>query len=182
MWYPATVSVAATAEPVSGSEAQDHLRAGVDGPDASYITLLIAAARNHVEAYCGARFATQTVVAKCDAFVDMVRLPEAPVQSVSSVSYVDSAGITTTLATSVYELRSDGMDAAIVLKYGQVWPVIQPGSRIAVTMIVGYATVPPAVKAAMLLRIGEAYENREGATGSAWGAMDSLLSNYRRGV
>ncbi len=112
-----------------------------------------AAARSHVEAYCGTRLASQTVSIKCDGFSDFVRLSESPVQSVSSVSYVDASGATQTLSADVYELRSDGLEAAIVLKYGQAWPSIRQGSRITVTVVVGYAAVPPAIVHAMLLRI-----------------------------
>ena len=181
MWYPAAITVAAETEPVTLAEATAHLR--VDGTaDDDLIGALIAAARNHVENYCGLRFASQTIAAKCDSFADLARLPEAPAQSVSSITYVDTAGETQTLATSVYEMRADGLEAAIVLKYGQTWPAIQSGSRITVALVVGYVTIPPAVKAAMLLHIGASYEQRENAGAAGWTAMDSLLANYRRGA
>jgi uncharacterized phiE125 gp8 family phage protein len=179
MWYPASITVAAAAEPITLGEAQDHLRADLAVEEA-HVRLLIASARAHVEAYCGVRFATQTVTAKCDSFADMARLPEAPVQSVTSISYVDTAGTTQTLSTDVYELRADGLDAAVVLKYGQTWPATQPGSRITVVAVVGTETIPPPVKLAMLLHLGQSYEQRENAKAEGWTALDSLLCNYRR--
>ncbi|TIN10389.1 hypothetical protein [Mesorhizobium sp.] len=181
MWYPATVTVAATAEPVSLVEAKRHVHAEDFVDDDAELALLIAAARDRVEKYCNTRFATQTVVVKCDCFGDMARLSEAPVQSVSSITYVDTDGVTQTLATSVYELRSDGLESSIVLKYGQSWPSIQTNSRITLTAVVGTADVPAAVKHAMLLSLADGYEMRENAAASAWTAIDVLLSNFRRG-
>lgn len=180
MWYPATVTVAATAEPVTLVEAKRHIHAEDFADDDSQIDLLVAAARNHVEKYCNTRFATQTVTVKCDCFGDMARLPEAPIQSVTSITYVDADGATQTLAT--YELRADGLESAITLKNGQSWPSIQPKSRITVTAVVGYADVPAAVKHAILLFLAGGYEMRENSAAAAWTAFDCLLSNFRRGV
>lgn len=179
MWYPPKVTVQPT-EPVSREEAKRQCVVLHDGDDALF-DAYIAAARDHVERYCGTPLATQTVEVKCDCFADMDRLPLAPAQSVTSIAYVDTAGLPETLATSVYEHRFDGLDAAIVTKYGERWPAIQPGSRITLTAVVGYETLPPSIKHAMLLWIAEAYENRENAAAPGWTAFDALLCNYRRG-
>lgn len=188
MWHPALITTPAVAEPVTLEQAKAQSRVVFTNDD-TLINRLIAAARSHVEAYCGTRLASQTVSIKCDGFSDFARLSESPVQSVSSVSYVDSAGATQTLSTDVYELRSDGLEAAIVLKYGQAWPSIRQGSRITVAAVVGYAAVPPAIAHAMLLLIGAWYESREesviGIITSSLPAsvsFDALLSNFRRGV
>ncbi|MBZ9980404.1 hypothetical protein LB521_04485 [Mesorhizobium sp. BR-1-1-8] len=182
MWYPATVTVAATDEPIRLVEAKRHVHAEDYTDDDAELALLISSARNHVEKYCNTRFATQTVAVKCDCFGDMARLSEAPVQSVTSIVYVDAAGATQTLADTVYELRADGLEAAIVLRYGQSWPAIQPSSRISVTAVVGYEDAPPSVKHAILLFLAGGYEMRENASGDAWTTFDCLLSNHRRGI
>ena len=103
------------------------------------------------------RFGSRSATMKCDGFGDFDRLSEAPVSAVASVSYVDTAGATQTLSTDVYELRADGFEASIVLKYGQTWPSIQTGSRITVTATVGYSTTPEAVVHAMLLWIADSF-------------------------
>ncbi|HYE49584.1 MAG TPA: head-tail connector protein [Azospirillaceae bacterium] len=186
MWYPATITGAVEAEPITTAEAKAHLR--VDGAaEDSLIAGLVAAARAHAEAYCGARLATQTVAMKCDGFADLGRLPEAPVQSVASVTYVDTSGDTQTLATSVYELRSDGLEAALVLKYGQAWPATRMGSRITVTAVVGYATLPKDIRHALLLLIGHWYVAREAVNiGNIVNELPlgvaALLCNHRRGA
>jgi uncharacterized phiE125 gp8 family phage protein len=181
MWYPTKITIPATSEPVTTADAKRRLRIDFSDDDAD-IDLMIESARDHAEKYCNTRFATQTVEMKCDGFCDLERLPEAPISSITSISYVDTDGATQTLATSVYELRNDGLEAAIVTKYGQQWPAIQPGSRITVTAVVGYAEAPAAVKHAILLFIADAYEVRENAKIDDWTAFDALLTNFRRGA
>ena len=138
-------------------------------------------ARNHVESYCDIRIGAQTIVAKCDSFNDLARLPDAPVTSITSITYVDTDGATQTLATSVYELRADGLEAAVVLKFNQSWPAIQPGSRIIVTAVVGYTTAPPAVHHAMLVRIADHFTDHETVASGDFSTFDALLVNHRRG-
>ncbi|MDW9899114.1 hypothetical protein GOB10_25750 [Sinorhizobium meliloti] len=180
MWYPPKVTTPPT-EPVTVADAKRQSVVLHDDDNALF-EALIAAARDHVERYCGTPLATQTIEVKCDSFCDMARLPLAPAQSVTSISYVDTDGATQALATSVYEERFDGLEAAIVTKYGQHWPAIHPGSRIILTAVVGYADLPASIKHAMLLWIADAYENRENDAAPAWSAFDALLCNHRRGA
>lgn len=181
MWYPAAITVAPTAEPITLEEACDHLRVTDEG-ERFIVLRLIGVSRAFVEDYCAAKFATQTVAMKCDAWADLARLPEAPVQSISSISYIDTNGDTQTLSSTVYELRADGLEAAIVAKYNQTFPAIRPGSRITVTAVIGTASIPLPVKHAMLLHLAFSYERREGGKMAELDAMAALLSNYRRGA
>lgn len=151
MWYPARVTIAGT-EPITAAEVKTHLNASAMS-DAT-ANRLVKTERGFIEKYCGIFVAAQTVAANCDCFADFVRLPIAPVNSVSAVSYVDADGTTQTLPSTVYELRADGLVAAIVLKYGQAWPSVRPGSRITLTATVGWATVPDELVSAILLRLG----------------------------
>ncbi|MBD9636089.1 phage gp6-like head-tail connector protein [Ensifer sp. ENS07] len=181
MWYPTKVTTAATTEPVTAEEAKRRLHITFDDDDAD-IDLMIKSARDHAEKYSNVRFASQTVEMKCDGFCDFVRLPEAPMSSVTSIAYIDTTGAPQTLPDTVYELRNDGFEVSIVTTYGQQWPAIQSGSRITVIAVVGYADAPPAVKQAILLFLGDAYENRENAELDDWTAFDALLCNFRRGA
>lgn len=175
MWLPATVTTPATSEPVTLVEAKRQVRASDFSDDDAYLTDLIAAARNHAEKYCGVYLAQQTVTVRASGWCDFAALSVLPAQSVTSVAYVDTSGSAQTLANTVYELRG----SAIVLKYGQVWPTIQTGSLITLIAVVGYASIEPAVKHAILLRIADLYENRESASDADWTSFDSLLSNHR---
>lgn len=181
MWYPAAITVAASAEPVSLAQAREQC--GVQADETYHdakLTRLIAVARAYAENHCSVRFASQTVVLKCEAFTDMARLPEAPVTSVTSISYVDPEGDTQTLSTDVYELRNDGLETSIILKLNQTWPAIQSKSRITLTAVVGYATVPPDAQHAMLLHIADGFHEREPKMIGSMTTVEGLLSNYRR--
>lgn len=181
MWYPAKVTVAPANLPVTVDEVRARLRIDA-ADDASDVALLIASATDHVEKYCNTPLVSRTIEVKCDSFADMAYLPVAPISAVTSITYIDTAGGDQTLSDTVYELRADGLVASVALKTGQVWPVVQAGSRITVTATVGYSDVPPAVKHAILLYIGDAYAVRENGATPSWTAFDSLLSNYRRGA
>lgn len=183
MWYSPTVTVAATSEPLTIAEAKAQCR--VDGTDDdATLTGYIAAARAYVEGYCGTPLTERTVTVKCDGFCDFAQFPVVPLRSVSSVSYVDGDGATQTLATSVYDVRSDGLTAALVLKSGQTWPTIQSASRITVTASVGYAALPDGVKHALLLLIAQWFDNRSATNvgnivNELPHAVPSLLANHR---
>jgi uncharacterized phiE125 gp8 family phage protein len=200
MWYPAIVTVEPASEPVTLAQAKTQCGVTDSGSDAE-LTLLISAARAYVQSYCGIRLVSQTVAVKCDSFTDMARLPVAPVISVASISYVDAAGDTQTLPTSEYEVRNEGLSPSIVLKFGKSWPAIRSGSRITVTAVAGFATIPADIVVAMMLFIGKQFamtgtqagvvrEAVEGIGDTSYGsvrdldavtaaAMNGMLENYR---
>ncbi|MFA7308257.1 MAG: hypothetical protein WC026_16480 [Hyphomicrobium sp.] len=158
MWYPAKVTAPPASEPVTSAEVKKQC--GIASADTSYdamITRMIASERGYVERYCSIKVVTQAVDVTCDGFCDFARFPVAPLQSISSIAYVDAVGQPQTLSSAVYQLREDGLQPEIERKHGQVWPAIQSGSRITVTAIVGFAAVPEQISTAILLRIGRLF-------------------------
>lgn len=203
MWYPPTVMAVPTSEPVTLAQANKQCVGSSLPSDKATLQRLIASGRGFVEKYCGIKIMPQTLTAKCDGFSSFERIPAAPVQSVTSISYVDVYGAAQTLDSSVYEVRADGMDASIVLKFGQAWPVIQKGSRITIVVTAGFPDIStePDLVSAILLWIGNTFhlsgkdpalrlEHIEGVLRRDWdntGNMDKvfrqavadLLENYR---
>ena len=188
MWRPVVVTVAPAAEPLTTADAKAHIRVDHTDDDA-VIGSIAAAARAHVEARTATRLYTQTVNFKTDDWADMASLPICPVQSISSISYVDIAGDVITLPTTVYETRLDLLEPSIVLKYSQAWPAIRMGSLITVTAVVGYGGAgaqPPEVIHAIKLLVGDMYAQRETFfNGSAnavpmAAAVDALLCNHTK--
>jgi uncharacterized phiE125 gp8 family phage protein len=182
-WYPHAVTVAPASEPITLALAKQQCRVE-DTTEDDLIGGYVAAARAHAEAYCNTPLVSRTITAKCDDFCDFAAFPLGPLASVISVSYVDTDGANQTLATSVYEVRSDGLDVSLVLKYNQVWPSIRYGSRITVTAVAGYTDVPDDIIHAILLLVAHWYQNRE-AVGDGVSILpmgvDALLCNHRRG-
>jgi uncharacterized phiE125 gp8 family phage protein len=178
-------------EPVTLAEAMLHLRvdppASGPHPEAALIETLIAAARAHVETETNRVLITQTLEARWDAWRDVLDLPRSPVQSVTSVTYVDEAGATQTLAGSAYRADVAGMVARVTPAFDTAWPAARAVTgAVAVRFVAGYgvaSAVPAPLKASMLLLIGHLYENRTAATERALTeaplAVSSLLAGYR---
>lgn len=113
------------------------------------------------------------------------------VSSVTSITYVDADGNNQTLGTDVYTLATDNrFRADIALKYGQCWPLTQhQDAAVSITFVSGFgnaAAVPSPIKAAILLMVGDLYENRESQT-VRWAlapnaTVDALAYPYRRPV
>lgn len=189
MWTAPVVTVAAASEPLDTVSAVEHLRAQGAGAD-SEIARLVSAARAYVENYTGTRLITQTLALRTDDWADLENLQVAPVQSITSISYVDTDGATQTLAGSVYEARLYGLEPSIVLKYDQTWPTIRMGSLITVTAVVGYgaaADVPVDLVHALRLLLGDFYQFRETAQADQSGSsypvaapVSAILANYRK--
>lgn len=78
-------------------------------------------------------------------------LPRPPLQTITSITYVDSDGTTQTLDPSLYEV-SDESPAVLQPAYNQVWPETRPGTvgAVKITYVAGYGpdstTVPDEYK------------------------------------
>lgn len=184
-------------EPVTLAEAKAHCRITTTNEDYLVNTWLIAA-RRHAETITRRRFITQTWDWGMDAFpyaygyrdglVGKIELPGAPLQSVTSISYVDTAGSTQTLSSLLYQVDVKTDPGRIAPAYGQCWPSTRCETLNAVTIrfVCGYGlagAVPKEIKQAMLLMIGHWCEHREEVSDYELfpvpNAADSLLSPYR---
>ena len=178
-----TVITPASTYPVTLAEAKAHLR--VDGTDEdSAITALIAAATDYIERYTGRSITTQTLRASFDGFADAMALPRGPVQSVASVTYLDTAGASQTVATDTYDTDLVSDTQWVLLAPGQSWPATYAGrNAVQITYTTGYTTCPPAVRHALLLLMGDWYRVREnsvlGQIVEMPHAVGALLANYR---
>ena len=158
------------AEPLTLAEAKLHLRVDADiTDDDSLITALIVTARQQAEHRTGRALVSQQWRYAIDTFpADSLELPLPKLQSVQSVSYLDSAGTRQTLANTEYDVITDELVGRLLPAYGKTWPDcrVRPGS-VQVSYTCGYgaaADVPQSIKAWMLLAIGAWYENREALT------------------
>jgi uncharacterized phiE125 gp8 family phage protein len=155
-------------EPVSLETAKDHLRVTHNDED-DYISLLITAARKHVEDFTGRALITQTWDQWFDRFPyggDAESVVKSPIQSVTSVTYVDINGATQTLSTSVYVVDTDSNPALFYLAYNQTWPTFREQRKaIKIRFVAGYgdteASVPAPITQAVMHLVAHMYENRE---------------------
>ena len=178
---------APASEPITLAEAKEHLRVDFDEDD-TLITSLIVAAREHLENSIARRLVTQTWEVTYPEFKDELILPETPLQSITSVTYLDSDGDSQTLASTVYEADTTTEPGLIRRTYLQTWPVTRAvWNAVVIRYVVGYGTasdVPQALKQAMYLHIGTMYEFRESVmagmnVATVPMAYESLISPYR---
>ena len=162
----ALIRIAAPAsEPLTLAEAKLHCR--VDGSDEdALITALIVAAREQAEHETGRALVTQTWELVHDAFPEAFVLRRAPIQSVTSIKYLDAAtGAEQTLDPADYLLDKDSEPGYVVPAYGKAWLSTWPvPNAVRVRYVCGYgiaAAVPIAIKQWMLLAIGTMYAQRE---------------------
>jgi uncharacterized phiE125 gp8 family phage protein len=163
--------------------------------------LLIASARAAAETELHRSLVTQTRDMYLDEFPNdwiygatfdckgsAILLP--PLQSVTSITYVDTNGTTQTLAADQYLVDAKSQPARITPTYGLTWPSTRKqNNAITIRFVDGYgaaAAVPQCIKNWMLVRIKTLWDNREqivvGPTGMVQippSFIDSLLDSER---
>jgi len=158
------VTSAPTTHPITLDEAKAHLRV-VSSDEDDYIDSLIAAAHDYIASQQRRALCETTYSLTCDYWPVIFELPNPPVVSVSSISYVDLNGATQTLAASQYALDSASIPARVTPAYNVTWPTHRAQAN-AITMVytAGYATVddiPAGTKHAMKILVSHWFENRE---------------------
>jgi uncharacterized phiE125 gp8 family phage protein len=126
--------------PVSVARLKLAMRYDENGLD-SHISDLLEAATGDAEALTNRRFVTQTWDFTRDCFpsCSTMEVPFPPLQSVTSITYIDSNGDSQTLSTDVYVVDTAPEPGEIRLKYNQVWPVTRSDpNAVTVRAVVGY--------------------------------------------
>lgn len=174
-------------EPVSLSEAKQQIR--VDGSDDdALISSLIVAARQMAENETGRALCTQTRECIKDYFPHDFILRGAPIQSIVSVSFIDSDGNDQVLDPIDTLLDKDSEPGYLVPAYGRDWPETLPvPNAVRVRYVCGYgsaADVPQLIKQWMYLVIGAMYAQREAISDRQLFALpdrfgDRLIEDYR---
>lgn len=82
-----------------------------------------------------------------------------PIRAVSAVTYIAADGSEQTVDPATYQLTADGR---LRLAYGQCWPSPRAcDDPVTVTYSAGYDALPKPLRAAILLMVGDLYENRD---------------------
>lgn len=163
-------------EPISLEEAKAHLRVTSASED-SLIASLISAARQHAEDFTRRQLMTATFVQRMDRFPsefsgavrsscrNPIRVYRPPLQSVASITYIDTAGVTQTWAAERYKVDPQDEPGRIVPAYGYSYPDTRDEiNAVTITFDAGYSSaddVPKPIRQALLLMVGELFERRE---------------------
>ena len=183
-------SLASSDLPVSLAEAKDHLYITHD-EDNDQIGRKAEAAVQYVEGrFSGHRRLMRTVYdLRLPSFpyqATRITLPLPPLYSVVSISYVDSEGDTQTLSTDDYTVFTPTDSPGFVeLAYNESWPSTRAvPDAVTIRFIAGYAnaaSVPAAVKEAVLLKLENLFDPERAPEASVKRAIDSLIAPYQYG-
>lgn len=182
-----SLTTAAAATPIVIADVNAHLKwddaaSNTDVDSAAYLTTLIDRALDIAETETWSKFYTQTWAEYFDEFGDVIRPTLQPIQSISSITYTDTAGATQTLANTVYELGKENGRDVIRLKYNQLWPATRDHADVVcANIIVGYgvaAAIPNALRHAMLMIVAALATHRGDTDFELPKAARQLLSQY----
>lgn len=200
-----------TVYPVTLTEAKAQTKVDTSSED-THISALIAAATGAAEQFLRRALVQQTWDYLLDDWPMIYRagyrserdpldltgfaipLPRPPLQSVTHVKYVDTAGTLQTWSSSEYQVLGAGAYEAVgrlVAAWGYTFPTVraQP-EAIQIRFVAGYADdgtsptdlasgVPNGIKQAVLLLVSDYFENRLPVGGLEGSTAVALLDHYR---
>ncbi len=159
--------------PLTLDEVKDHIRWEPTADDDAPIMLYLRAAVDQFDGATGMlnrAIVTQTWQLDFGSFPvsgKAIKIPLPPLQSVTSVQYIDTDGTTQTLATSEYKvlnLNSPTRAGWIEEAFSKTWPSTRDeGEAVTVTFVAGYGlrnAVPEHIRHLLLFTIQDAYDGR----------------------
>lgn len=181
-------STSATTTPLTRAQVKSHLNVSTTVDDA-YIDTLLSAATRYVEDRTNQCLINQTRKLKMRGFYDRryvhqidesayqtgiprytITPPRGPLSSVTSITYVNTQGTTTTLASSDYSVSADN-PGRISEAYNATWPDTRDQQdSVVVTYVAGHgstqSSVPETARHAVKLLCAHWYRNREAVVGT----------------
>lgn len=167
-----------------------HVHAEDFDDDDAYLQALASAAEDNIGGaggFLGRALSQSEWELRLDCFpAGKIDIPLPPLISVDEVEYVDTDGVAQTYAAyRTFGVGQANAGGFILYAYNGEWPDTRDDEpeAVRVTFTAGYAAVPPAIKHAALLMVGDWYRNREDATEIKLSKMpraaDDLLAPYR---
>lgn len=150
-------------EPVSTTTAKSHLRVDTSADD-TLIDSYIKAAREVGEGLARRAFITQTLELVIDDFPSDLKLkiPRPPLQSVTSIKYLDSDNVEHTFTDYVVDARSE---PGVITFNSTPGVALAQSGAVAIRFVAGYgassSAVPSTFIQAILLSVAHFYEFRE---------------------
>lgn len=169
--YGLSLVTAPVKEPISPAEAKRQLRLaeGVS-QDEELIRGLITAARQYVETYTNRQLITATWDLVLDGFprwyTDEILIPKAPLQSVTSVTYLDELGDSTVWTASEYRvLTSEPGRISLAYDIDEFPDLRGVAGQVTIRFVAGYGgnpeDVPMGLRQAILLHLQRLYDDTD---------------------
>lgn len=171
--YSLNTTVEPAEEPITLTEAK--VQCEIESAEThwdTYLAGLITCARNSIQSATGRRLVTQTVQYIFDLFpypTYEIHFPFAPIQSITSVQYLDPNGALTTFGATKWVADIYSFRPKVYLAWAQIWPMqryIQNG--VVITAVAGYGLpststpkdVPQNYKACVKMLVAHWFQNR----------------------
>lgn len=139
-WQSRTLQTAPAKEPVTLAEVKEYV--GVYHTDHdTRLTRQMVTARKYVERWTERRFITQTWDFKRRGFWggSLMWIPYPPLQSITSITYLDSDGASKTVDSANYTVDTDSIPGRVYLTETGTWPTPQGVENdVTVRAVVGY--------------------------------------------
>lgn len=175
--------------PIDSATAKAHLRV-IGSSEDSLITVYTDAATAALDGpngLLGRALVTQTWEYVLDSFPSAeIEIPLPPLQTVTFIKYLDAAGVEQTLSSARYSVDT-ASDPGWVVVDQDGWPAtFDTANAVTIRFVAGYgaaAAVPAPLRSAILLHVGDLFENRQiGAEKQLFSndAYDRLTYPYRK--
>ena len=177
--------VGAAASVVTSTEAKQRIRVDHSEED-SLITDYIAAATELVSAMTGLVLGAETWQFKVGPQRDALLLPVAPVNTVTTIAYLDQTEVVQSANVGDFVLYADPVRPSLRPGRGKVWPAAADrDDAITITVSAGLTALPPSLKTAILMMVAHWYRTREpviiGMTSSETPfALNALIEPHKR--
>lgn len=182
---PTILITGPTVEPVTVAEVKANCRFELSSEDAA-IAKYISSAREMAEQITGRSLASQTWERVLDSFPSgEIELLNPPIVSISSIKYIDTAGVQQTLSESLYTLDADSTPGWVLPSYGTSWPAtLDSANAVRVRYTAGYANgaCPAAIQDWIIAMASARFRHREAMTDKPLQSLpflDGLLDRYR---
>lgn len=141
-----TVVTAPSVEPITLAEAKEYAR--VDSDDSSQdnvLEIFIQTAREYAENLTARAFVQRTLELALPGFPceGVIDVPRPPLQSVTSITYIDQAGEQQTLDPALYQVDTRRAPGRVMPVYGEVFPATRGPSTFNAVVVRYVAGYPP---------------------------------------
>ncbi len=198
MFYTLEQTLLPASEPVTVEDAKVQARIDADVTDEDgLLRAYIRAATRQVETETGRQLMLATYVYRASGFPSCawIEIPKPPLIAVTSVAYVDTAGVTQTWASSNYRVDVQSDPGRVHLAYGISWPSVRSQyDAVQITYLAGYGAelldddpltygprpeaVPEALRIAILLWVADLYRTREPSGEKAMHVMPYSIERF----
>ena len=182
-----TVSVPPVEEPISIDYVQQWTGLN-DSEHDDRLYRLISAAREHVEGIIKRSLMPQTIIDRRDSFPSwLIELSLPPVQSLTSIGYIDEAGDPQTVISADYVTDLNSLPARITPIEGVSWPTTDNVmDAVTITYVAGYAdadAIPERIRNAIAMLVDHWSEHRSPVSELRLSdtplSIDAMLLQYR---